>query len=110
VEIFNIIGSASRVLNIVSTGDKPGELYLTFTFEWDHPEIKKGSKEELDKQKQYQASAPPGVAKTLDKIRDMVRMGGVSDLESQCPTMASDGLQTRTGKGDRFSWFRLIPR
>jgi len=63
------------MLNIVSTGTKPGALYLTFTFEWDHPEIEKGSKEELDKQRQYQASASPGVARTVDTIREMVNMG-----------------------------------
>jgi hypothetical protein len=79
MEIFSVVGSASRVLNVVSTGAKPGELYLTFTFEWEHPEIEKGSKEELDKQKEYQTSAPPGVTRTLDKIRDMVRMGKLED-------------------------------
>ncbi|KAE9964522.1 hypothetical protein BLS_008261 [Venturia inaequalis] len=75
VEMFNVVGNTSRVLNIVSTGANPGELYLTFTFEWDHPEIEKGSAEELAKQIQYQASAPAGLAGTLGKIREMVKAG-----------------------------------
>ena len=79
MEMFNVVGSASRVLNIVSTGTRPGELFLTFTFEWDHPEIEKGSKEELDKQIQYQSGAPPGIARTLDKIREMVSVGKLGD-------------------------------
>jgi hypothetical protein len=36
LETFTSIGSASRVLNIISSG-LDAELYLTFTFEWDHP-------------------------------------------------------------------------
>jgi hypothetical protein len=94
VEIFNVVGSASRVLNIVSTGIKPGALYLTFTFEWDHPEIEKGSREELDKQRQYQASASLGVARAVDKIREMVSMGKLGDSAS---TLALNG--SANGKG-----------
>jgi len=62
------------VLNIVSAGAN-GELYLTFTFEWDHPEIEAGSVEEAEKQRGYQTTAPRGVKGTLVEIRNMVVEG-----------------------------------
>lgn len=76
LETFTSIGSASRVLNIVSSG-LDAELYLTFTFEWDHPEIEAGSDAALQKQKAYQVTAPRGVAGALAKIREMVKEGRV---------------------------------
>lgn len=119
VEMFNVVGNASRVLNIVSTGANPGELYLTFTFEWDHPEIERGSAEELAKQKQYQASAPAGLAGTLGKIREMVKAGelGRSEVPAELtppsssvgsattPVTASEKLRSSIPK--RWSWFRF---
>ena len=76
LETFTSIGSASRVLNIISSG-LDAELYLTFTFEWDHPEIEAGSEAALQKQKAYQVTAPRGVAGTLAKIREMVKEGRI---------------------------------
>lgn len=108
-----MVGNASRVLNIVSTGPNSGELYLTFTFEWDHSEIEKGSAEELEKQKQYQSSAPAGLAKTLEKIRDMVRSGELGGLGQHSQRTASsdfaavsEKVVTSTTTPRRFSWFR----
>jgi hypothetical protein len=74
LETFSPVGSASRVLNIVSTGPD-GELLLTFTFEWDHPEIEEGSPEAVKKQKEYQVTAPKGVVGTVNAIRQMVKEG-----------------------------------
>jgi hypothetical protein len=74
VEVFQSTGNASKVLNIVSTGTE-GELLLTFTFEWEHKEIEEGSKEALKKQKQYQETAPRGVAGMINAVREMVKDG-----------------------------------
>jgi hypothetical protein len=74
VEIFKPIGNASKVLNIVSTGPE-GELFLTFTFEWEHDEIKEGSEEAVKKQKQYQDTAPKGVVGMINATRRMVKEG-----------------------------------
>ena len=74
METFQSVGNASKVLNIVSTGTE-GELLLTFTFEWEHKEIEEGSEEELKRQKQYQETAPKGVAGTISTIRRMVKDG-----------------------------------
>ena len=52
-----------------------GELYLTFTFEWEHEEIKAGSDEALERQRGYQSTAPKGVEGTLVAIRKMVEAG-----------------------------------
>jgi len=74
LETFQSLGNASKVLNIVSTG-QDGELLLTFTFEWEHKEIEEGSEEAVKKQKQYQETAPRGVAGTVKAIRQMVKEG-----------------------------------
>ena len=37
LETFTSLGSASSVLNMISTGERESALYLTFTFEWDSP-------------------------------------------------------------------------
>ncbi|TID26324.1 DUF1857-domain-containing protein [Venturia nashicola] len=119
VEIFNVVGNASRVLNIVSTGASPGELYLTFTFEWDHPEIERGSAEELTKQIQYQTSAPAGLAGTLVRIREMAKAGelGRSVLPAELtPPSLSKGCATapvtareklRSSISSCWKWFRF---
>jgi hypothetical protein len=74
LETFSLTGSASRVLNIVSTGPN-GELLLTFTFEWEHAEIEEGSPEAVKKQKEYQVTAPKGVVGTINAIRRLVKEG-----------------------------------
>jgi len=75
VETFSTVGTTSRVLNIVSTGGSESELYMTFTFEWEHKEIQAGSTEALEKQKNYQIGAPKAVGGTVAKIREMVKAG-----------------------------------
>lgn len=74
VETFAMKDSQSKVLNIVSEGPE-GELMLTFTFEWEHKDIEKGSEEEKTKQKGYQSTAPKAVAGTLKAIREMIQKG-----------------------------------
>ena len=70
-----MVGSASRVLNIVSSGEGESDLYLTFTFEWEHDDIEAGSEQAREKQKQYQTMAPKAVGGTLAAIRKMVKEG-----------------------------------
>lgn len=70
-----MVGTASRILNIVSSGASEGELYLTFSMEWDHKEIEAGSQAAIAQQKYYQAGNPKGVAMTLDKIRELLKDG-----------------------------------
>lgn len=48
---------------------------MTFTFEWEHEEIQRGSEEEVRKQREYQATAPRGVEGTLGAVRRMVNAG-----------------------------------
>jgi len=52
-----------------------GELYLTFTFEWEHEEIEAGSDEAMERQKGYQSTAAKAVEGTLVAIRKMVEAG-----------------------------------
>jgi hypothetical protein len=75
IETFPTVGGASRVLNIVSVGATSDELYLTFTFEWDHREIQAGSEKAFAKQNVYQSTALKGVDRTLAQIRKLASEG-----------------------------------
>ncbi|EPE34297.1 Bet v1-like protein [Glarea lozoyensis ATCC 20868] len=75
IEIFSTLESANKVQNVVSTGAHDSELYLTFTFEWEHKEIEEGSEEAVKKQKQYQENAPRAVQGTIAKMREMIKEG-----------------------------------
>lgn len=73
--MFNAVGGkAPKVQNIVSL-DAEGELFLTFTFEWDHLEIEADSSEEVEKANFYQESGAEAVASTLAGIRKLVEDG-----------------------------------
>ena len=50
---------------------------MTFTFEWEHPEIEEGSEKAVEKQRAYQSTAPKGVVGMLNAIRKMVEEGNL---------------------------------
>jgi hypothetical protein len=62
------------VQNIVSQG-ADGELFLTFTYEWEHPDVVEGSPEHLQKAKAYQAMVPGLIEGTLEAMRKIVEAG-----------------------------------
>ena len=66
------------ISNIVSVGPKgveEGDIYLTFTFEWLHPEIQAGSAEEKQKRQVLSDGAQKGVHGTIEAIRRLVKDG-----------------------------------
>jgi len=77
LETFTMQGSKGRVLNIISQGPsgRDDDLWMTFTFEWDHPEIEVGSQEEIAKQKEYQKNSPQAIEGVLKVIREMIAKG-----------------------------------
>jgi len=64
--------------NIVSVGPKgldEGDIYLTFTFQWQFPQVQVGSAEEEQKQKIWFAEAQKAVHGTIEVIRQLAKDG-----------------------------------
>jgi len=64
----------SKVQNIVSEG-ADGELYLTFSFEWMHPELEGDEDALQEKLKQEKGLAKMAVESTIKAMREMVADG-----------------------------------
>lgn len=63
----------SKVLNIVSKGAE-GELYLTYTFEWVHPEVASDESALAEKRGKEEAMAKAAVESTIKAMRMMRSM------------------------------------
>jgi hypothetical protein len=66
--------NGSKVQNIISAGPD-GELYMTYTFEWLHPELKDDREGLQAKLVQEKAMAALAVNGTLNAMREMVKDG-----------------------------------
>jgi hypothetical protein len=66
--------NGSKVQNIISE-DGEGQLYMTYTFEWLHPELDEGALEE--KRKTEWKMAKMAVEKTIEVMREMVKDGRI---------------------------------
>jgi hypothetical protein len=68
--------NGSRVINLLTSGpDGIHDLYLTFGFKWQHPEIEEGSPEIQKKKDEYRAVTFKAIGSTLDTIRKMKTEG-----------------------------------
>ncbi|RMZ78134.1 hypothetical protein DV738_g4015, partial [Chaetothyriales sp. CBS 135597] len=72
--------NGSNVQNIISQGaGGPEDLYMTYTFEWQHPELE-GKDEELEqKKKQEENMAKTAVESTIKVMREMVKDGRIKN-------------------------------
>lgn len=69
-----MIGAGNFITNTISNGKGgPDDLYLTFTFEWDFPDIQEGSKEAEEKEALLKQDM--GVLHSIEVMRAMVRNG-----------------------------------
>ncbi|KAJ9133326.1 hypothetical protein NKR23_g10834 [Pleurostoma richardsiae] len=64
----------SKVQNIISEG-AGGELYMTYTFEWLHPELEGNQSALVEKQAKEKAMAKTAVESTIVAMREMVKDG-----------------------------------
>ncbi|KDQ10482.1 hypothetical protein BOTBODRAFT_115704 [Botryobasidium botryosum FD-172 SS1] len=71
---FRMVEEDTFITNTISTSPS-GELYMTYTFEWDFPSIQSGTKEAEEKEKEIEKMSAAGVPHVLDRIRSMVRDG-----------------------------------
>ena len=70
--------SRTVISNIISTGEDESDLYLTFTFEWNFPNIVEGSEEAAAQAKTLAGMAKEVVPHTIDEIRAMVKDGTIA--------------------------------
>jgi hypothetical protein len=68
----------SKVQNIISEGAE-GELYMTYTFEWMHPELEGDEAALKEKCEKEKATAKLGVENTIKVMRQMVLDGRWKD-------------------------------
>ena len=65
----------SRISNIVSVSED-GDLYMTYAFEWRHPELDGHNQEAIDQmRKKHEQTAQMAVEKSIESIRRMVAEG-----------------------------------
>lgn len=67
--------SKNFITNTISKGSGENELYLTFTFEWDFPELEEGSKDAQEKGEQLTKQAAEVVPHSIDTIRAWAQEG-----------------------------------
>jgi hypothetical protein len=63
------------ITNTISTGPGENELYMTFTYEWDFPNVREDSEEAKEKERQLAATGAQGVPYAIDVIRAMAQEG-----------------------------------
>lgn len=69
-----MINMGNVITNTISTGAGANELYLTFAFVWDFPDMQEGSEMNERKEKLIEG-ATYVVPHTIDQIRNLVREG-----------------------------------
>lgn len=70
-----MVGTETFISNIISTGDGESDLYLTFSFVWDMPDIQEGSDAAKAKQAQFENGAGAAVQQSVNEIRALVQAG-----------------------------------
>ena len=68
-----MVDLGNRVSNIISTGDGESDLYLTFTFVWNAPDMQDGTAEAAGKDAQYSQMAGEAVNSTIKQLRAEVQ-------------------------------------
>ncbi|KAK6437837.1 hypothetical protein LTR95_005963 [Oleoguttula sp. CCFEE 5521] len=76
---FAMQQTGERISNIVSTDcDDSSKLYMTFTIEWPHPDLKEGSDEAKEKWQQVHDMTKQIIQSTNETVRQMVKDGVVA--------------------------------
>jgi len=74
VDFYNV-DTGAFINNTISQGKDEKDLYLTFYFEWLHPDLKEGSKEAEAMGGKLWGMARETVQHTIDVAREMAREG-----------------------------------
>ncbi|RYP03814.1 hypothetical protein DL764_004864 [Monosporascus ibericus] len=68
--------NGSTITNLVSKGPK-GELLMTYSFEWRHPDVEEGSAKAAELKEAHMKGAKIAVEGTIDTIRRLVKEGEI---------------------------------
>lgn len=68
-----MVDTDSRIANIISTGDGESDLYLTFTYAWNIPEVEDGTAQAEETKEKFQQMAQGAVNTSIKQIREIVK-------------------------------------
>lgn len=72
---FQQIDHGSFISNIISDGKSESDLFLTFAFTWNFPDIQEETSEAAEKIQQVTQMAEASTTTTVNEIRDLVQKG-----------------------------------
>ena len=72
---FQQVDHGSFISNIISDGKSESDLFLTFTFSWNFPDVEEGTSEATEKIQQVTQMAEASTTTTVSEIRDLVQKG-----------------------------------
>jgi hypothetical protein len=69
----------TTISNIISDGPsgEPEDLFLSYSFEWKHPNVEAGSAQAEELQAKHKKTAKMAVDKTIETVRRMVQEGSL---------------------------------
>lgn len=70
---FHMVDADNRISNIISSGSGESDLYLTFTFVWNVPDVSEGTAEATETQNQFQKSGEGAVMSTIAELRELAQ-------------------------------------
>lgn len=68
-----MVGRDTHIANIISDGEGESDLYLTFAFNWNIPDLVEGSQEAADGLEVMRNTAKVAVGKSIEQIRTSVK-------------------------------------
>ncbi|KAI0094382.1 hypothetical protein BDY19DRAFT_988233 [Irpex rosettiformis] len=70
---FEMVDLGNTISNIISDGEGESDLYLTFTFNLNFPDIQEGTQEATERAERMQGTAETAVGMTINQIRSTVK-------------------------------------
>jgi Domain of unknown function (DUF1857) len=69
----------TTISNIISDGPsgEPEDLFLSYSFEWKHPNVEAGSAQAEELQAKHKKTAKMAVDKTIETVRRMAQEGSL---------------------------------
>lgn len=74
---FHMVDFGNYISNIISAGDGESDLYLTFTFALNFPEIEEGTPEAEARAQQVAGAAKGATTSSINEIRTLVQTGAI---------------------------------
>ena len=72
-----MIGRGTFISNIISDGSGESNLYLTFAFSWNFPDVQEGTSEATEMVQKLRKVADTAVIMSIDETRQLVQRGEI---------------------------------